>query len=187
MTGEVHEICTFLSHSLAPNEIQQSRKHFFLQTQSGNENFWDNIPHNHYLIRIGHVNRTYIHIVTNLWKRICNFENIEITGISSPNTPTIICDLSQDEQVKQQCFKFWSHLTINFERYVYINVFAYLFTFVCLDIFCLSVLLSVSLSAFLAVWVSACLSVCLSACLSVCLHACLSACLSVCLFSLRYK
>ena len=88
------------------------KKTMFSNLQSSYENVCDNIPHNHFLIRIGHVNRTYVHIVTNLWKRICNFENIEIMGISSPNAPTIICDLSQDEQVKQQCFKFWSHLTI---------------------------------------------------------------------------
>lgn len=53
-----------------------------------------------------------IHIVTHLWKRICNFKNIQIIGISSPNAPTIICYLAQDEQVKQQCFKFWSHLIL---------------------------------------------------------------------------
>lgn len=105
-------------------------------------------PHNHKLIQTGDVNRTYILIVTNLWERICNFKNIQIIGISSPNAPTIICDLAQDEQVKQQCFKFWSHLTINLKRYVYINVFCFLayirlfryFLFVCLSV-CLSVCL----------------------------------------------
>ena len=130
------------------------------------------------------MNRTYVHIVTNLWKRICNFENIQIIGIPSPNAPTIICDLAQDEQVKQQCFKFWSHLTIHFERYVYINAFAYLFTFVCLDIFYLSaylcVLLSVCPSVRLSVSLSVCQSVSLSVCQSVSLSVCQSVSLSVC-------
>ena len=129
MTGEVHEICTFLSPFLAPNEIQQSRKQFFSNLQSSYENVCGNIPHNHFPIRISHVNRTYIHIVTNLWKRICNFENIEIMGISSPNAPTIICDLSQDEQVKQQCFKFWSHLTIR-DMYILMYLLTCLRSFV---------------------------------------------------------
>ena len=137
---------------------QQLRKHFFKNSQSSYENFWDKIPHNHQLIWIGHVrNGTYIHIVTNLWKRICNFENIEIIGIPSPNASTIICDLAQDEQIKQQFFKFWSHLTVIFERNVYINVFAYFtYLFVYVRLFrifflCLSICLPVRLSVCLSV------------------------------------
>ena len=112
---------------------QQLRKHFLKKnSQSSYENFWDKIPHNHQLIWIGHVrNGTYIHIVTNLWKRICNFENIEIIGIPSPNASTIICDLAQDEQVKQQCFKFWSHLTIHLRDTYILMHFDYLFALVC--------------------------------------------------------
>lgn len=104
-------------------------------------------------------NGTYIHIVTNLWKRICNFENIEIIGIPSPNASTIICDLAQNEQIKQQYFKFWSHLTVNFERNVYINVFAYFtYLFVYVRLFRIFFL---CLSVYLFASPPVCLSVCL--------------------------
>ena len=96
-----------------------------------------------------------IHIVTHLWKRICNFKNVQIIGISSPNAPTIICYLAQDEQVKQQCFKFWSHLILIKRDTQILEYFARLFRLVFQSFltFCPSICLRVSgLSALLVGW-----------------------------------